>query len=55
MRPVNLYVTRRAVRVLRILIVLRTGRLDGAHVVRHAVASQAKLIDGAESQQTWIG
>jgi len=33
---------------------LRTGRLRRADVMRQAVTSQAKLIDGAEAQQTRI-
>ena len=54
MRPVNLDVTGRAVGVLRVLIMLRSSRLNGSDVVRHAVAGQTELIDCAESQQPWI-
>ena len=43
MRPVNLYVTSRAVGVLRVLIMLRASRLNGADVVRNAVACQTEL------------
>ena len=39
-RPVNLYVTRRATRVLRILVVRWTSRLIGPDAVVHAVARQ---------------
>jgi len=49
-RAVNLHVTRDAVGVLGILVVLRSGRFDGAHIVRHAVARQTELIDRAVSQ-----
>ena len=55
MRAVNLHVTRSAVSVLRILVMLRTSRLDCANVVRDAVAGQAELVDGAEAQQPRIG
>lgn len=44
----NLHVTRSAIRVLRILIMLWAGWLRRAHVVSQTVARQAKLIDGAE-------
>ena len=50
----NLHVTRDAVGVLGILVVLRPGRFDGAHIVRHAVARQTELIDRAVSQQPRI-
>lgn len=53
-RAVNLHVTRYAVGVLRILVVLWAGRFNRAHVVRDAVARQAKLIDGAVAQQPRI-
>ena len=53
-RAVNLHVTRDAVGVLGILVVLRSGRFDGAHIVRHAMARQAELIDRAVSQQSRI-
>ena len=51
----NLHMTRRAVRVLRVLIMLRAGRLNGAYVMRHAVAGQTKLVNGTEAQQPRIG
>ena len=54
MRPVNLDVTRRAVGVLRVLIVLWSSRLNGSDVMRHAVTGQTELINCAESQQPWI-
>lgn len=50
----NLDVTGRAVRILRVLVVRRTSRLKGAHTVVHAVACQTKLVDGAVLQQTRI-
>lgn len=50
----NLYVTSRAVGVLRILIMLRPARLNRAHVVRHAVTGQTKLADRTEAQQPRI-
>src|SRR2546421_680516 len=53
-RAVDLRVAGRAVGVLRVLVVLRTGRFRRADVVSQAVASQAKLIDRAEAQQTRI-
>lgn len=55
MRPMDLYVTGRAVCVLRILVMLGTSRLNRAYVMRHAVASKAKLIDCTEPQQPRIG
>ena len=50
----NLHVTRCAVGILSVLIMLRTGRLDGSDVMGHAVAGQTQLIDGAISQQPRI-
>ena len=47
--------TSRAVGVLCVLIVLRSGRLNGADVVRDAVTGQAKLADRTEAQQPGIG
>jgi len=55
MRPVNLDVTRRAVGVLRVLIVLGTSRLNSPDVMCHAVTRQAELVDRAESQEPRIG
>ena len=55
MRPVNLDVTRRAVGVLRVLIVLWSSRLNGPDVMRHTVTRQAELVDRAESQEPRIG
>jgi hypothetical protein len=43
----NLDVARRAVRVLRILVMLRSRWFNGADIVSHAVTGQAKLIDSA--------
>ena len=54
MRPVNLHVTSRAVGILRVLIMLRTCRLNRSHVMRDAMASQTQLINGAVSQQARI-
>ena len=54
MRPVNLHVTSRAVVVLSVQIMLRTGRLNGSNVMRDAVAGQTKLVDGAVLQQSRI-
>ena len=53
-RAVDLRVAGRAVGVLRVLIMLRPGRFRRTDVVSQAVASQAKLIDRAEAQQTRI-
>ena len=50
----NLHVASRAVSILRVLVMLRPGRFRRAHVMSQAVASQAKLIDRAEAQQTRI-
>ena len=50
MRPVNLHVTGRAVRVLSILVMLWTTGLNCANVMRYAVTRKAKLIDGAKPQ-----
>ena len=44
-RPVNLDVAIRAIRVLRVQVVLRTGGLIGADTVRDAVAGQTELSD----------
>ena len=44
MRSVNLHVTSRAVSVLSVQIVLRACRLNCSDVMRHAVASQTKLV-----------
>ena len=50
----NLYVTGRAVGVLRVLVMLRSGRLNRSDVVRHTVAGQTELIDRGVSQQPRI-
>ena len=50
----NLDVTGRAISILRVLIVRRTSRLNGAHTVVYAVACQTKLVDGAVFQQSRI-
>jgi hypothetical protein len=52
---VNLDVAGSAIRVLRVLIMLWAGRLDGAYVMGHAVARQTQLIYGGVSQQARIG
>ena len=51
----NLDVTVRAVRILSVLVVLRTGRLIRAHAVRVAVTRQTELRYAASNQQTRIG
>ena len=51
----NLDVTRRAARVLRILVVCWTSGLLCSHAVVHAVARQAQMVDGAELQHPRIG
>ena len=51
----DLHVTRRAIVVLRILIVLWTSRFNRAYVVGQAMAREAKLIHGAVFQQPRIG
>jgi hypothetical protein len=50
----NLYVTSSAVGVLRVLVMLWAGRLNGSDVMRHAMTRQAKLVYGAEPQQSRI-
>jgi hypothetical protein len=44
----------RAVRVLRVLVMLRTGGLVSAHTMRNAVTRQAELCYAARNQQTRI-
>ena len=51
----NLNVTIRAVRVLRVLVMLWTGRLLRSHSMCNAVARQAQMIHGAELQHSRIG
>ena len=46
--------TVRAVCVLRVQVMLRTGRLLRADTVRVAVTRQTELCDTARNQQTWI-
>ena len=46
-RPVDLYVAIRAIRVLRVQVVLRAGGLIRADTVRDAVAGQTELSDAA--------
>ena len=46
----NLDVAIRAIRVLRVQVVLRTSRLIRADTVRDAVASQTELCDAARTQ-----
>jgi len=50
----NLDVARRAVSVLRILVMLRSRRFNGADIMSYAVTGQTKLIDGAVPQQPRI-
>src|SRR6185369_15183847 len=54
-RTMNLYVARSTVSILRVLIVLRAGRLHGANIVRDAMAGQAELVHRAVTQQPRIG
>lgn len=53
-RTMDLDVTCRAIRILRILVMGRTCRLNGTHTVIHAVARQTQLVDCAVLQQTRI-
>ena len=46
--------TIRTVRVLRVLIMLRTSRFVRAHTMRHAVTREAELAHAARDEQTWI-
>ena len=46
----NLDVAIRAIRVLRVQVVLRTGRLIRADTVRDAMAGQTELSDAARAQ-----
>ena len=50
----NLDVTIRAARILRILIVRWTSRLVGADAVVHAVARQTELVYTTEFQESRI-
>ena len=50
----NFHMTSRAVRVLRVLIMLWTSRFDGPYVMGHAMAGQTQLINGGVPQQSWI-
>jgi len=52
---VNLHVTSGAVGVLRVLVMLWPTRFNSSDVMRNAMASEAQLIDGAESQQPRVG
>ena len=54
MRPVDFDVTGRAISVLRVLVMLRSSRLNGSNVMCDAVACQAELVNCAESQQPRI-
>ena len=54
MRPVNFDVTGRAITVLRVLVMLRSTRLNGSDVMCDAVACQAELVNCAEPQQPRI-
>lgn len=51
----NLYVTRSATRVLRILVVRWASRLIRSHTMVHAVARQTQVIHGAKLQHSRIG
>src|SRR5437773_2977128 len=53
-RAMNLHMTRCAVGVLRVLIVLRSTGFNRSDVVRHAVAGQTELINGSEPQQARV-
>lgn len=50
----NLHVTGCAIRILRVLVMCRTSRLNRTHAVVYAVACQTKLVDGAVLQQSRI-
>lgn len=50
----NLHVTRGAIGVLCIQIVLWPCRLNGADAVVHAMTRQTELVDGSESQEPRI-
>lgn len=50
----NLYVASGAVCILRVLIMLRASRLDGANVMGHAMACQTQLVNCGISQQPRI-
>ena len=53
-RAVNLDVTSRAARVLRILVVRWTSRLVCSDAMIHAVTRQTEMIHGAELEHSWI-
>ena len=50
----DLDVTVRTVRVLRVQVMLRTGGFLRSDTMGHAVTGQTKLCDAARVQQTWI-
>ena len=50
----DLDMTVRTVRVLRVQVMLRTGRFLCSHTMRHAVTGQTKLCDAARDQHTRI-
>ena len=50
----NLYVTCGAVSVLRVLIMLRAGRLNRTNAMIHAMTRQTKMVNRAVSQHAWI-
>jgi hypothetical protein len=50
----NLHVTIGAIGVLRVQIVLRPSGLNGADIMRRAVARETKLRYPAGYQQPWI-
>ena len=50
----NLDVTRRTVRVLRVKVVLRAGRFGRADAMINAVTFKAELCDRTCPQQPWI-
>ena len=51
----DLYVTSSATGVLRVLVMLRPGGLDGTHTMIDAVAGQAEVVDARGPQKSWIG
>lgn len=51
----DLDVAIRAVRVLRIQVVLRTCRFVRTHAMRHAMTGQTELRYPTGNQQAWIG
>src|SRR5689334_14494938 len=53
-RAMNLDMTSRAARVLRVLVVRWTSRLVCSDAVVHAVTRQTQMIDGADLEHSWV-